>query len=151
MWTRENRGLYERKSARYPSDLSDAEWALIALLIPPAKARRAPPRGDERGSLRSGDRLPVARLAQRPAAEVHGARLSHAVGLGRHAGACPSRALPHGPGSLVGREVSPSAGVSDSQSLKGAENGARASTRRAITRAIRSKARSAISSSTLSA
>lgn len=29
MWTRENRGLYERKGARYPSDLSDAEWALI--------------------------------------------------------------------------------------------------------------------------
>lgn len=147
MWTRENRGLYERKGARYPSDLSDAEWALIALLIPPAKARRAPLRGDERGSLRSGDRLPVARLAERPAAEVHGARLSHAVGLGRHAGACPSRALPHGPGSLVSREVSPSAGVSDSQSLKGTEKGARASTRRAI----RSKARSAVSSSTLSA
>ena len=33
MWTRENRGLYERKGARYPSD---AEWALIAPLIPPA-------------------------------------------------------------------------------------------------------------------
>ncbi len=37
MWTRENRGLYERKGVRYPSDLSDAEWALIAPLIPPAK------------------------------------------------------------------------------------------------------------------
>ena len=37
MWTRENRGLYERKGTRYPSDLSDAEWALIAPLIPPAK------------------------------------------------------------------------------------------------------------------
>jgi transposase len=37
VWTRENRGLYERKSARYPSDLSDAEWTLIAPMIPPAK------------------------------------------------------------------------------------------------------------------
>ncbi len=37
MWTRENRDLYERKGARYPSDLRDAEWALIAPLIPPAK------------------------------------------------------------------------------------------------------------------
>ncbi len=37
MWTRENRGLYERKGARYPSDLRDEEWALIAPLIPPAK------------------------------------------------------------------------------------------------------------------
>ena len=36
MWTCENRGLYERKGARYPSDLSDAEWALIAPLISPA-------------------------------------------------------------------------------------------------------------------
>ena len=37
MWTRENRGLYERKGLHYPSDLRDAEWALIAPLIPPAK------------------------------------------------------------------------------------------------------------------
>ncbi len=37
MWTRENRGLYERKGLRYPSDLADEEWALIAPLIPPAK------------------------------------------------------------------------------------------------------------------
>jgi hypothetical protein len=37
MWTRENRGLYERKRARCPSDLSDAAWALIAPMIPPAK------------------------------------------------------------------------------------------------------------------
>ncbi len=37
MWTRENRGLYERRGARYPSDLSDEEWALIAPLVPPAK------------------------------------------------------------------------------------------------------------------
>ena len=37
MWTRENRGLYERKGVRYPSDLRDEEWTLIAPLIPPAK------------------------------------------------------------------------------------------------------------------
>ena len=37
MWTRENRGLYERKGLGYPSDLSDAEWGLIAPLIPLAK------------------------------------------------------------------------------------------------------------------
>ncbi len=50
MWTRENRGLYERKSARYPSDLRDA-WALIAPLIPPAK-RGGRRRGvDKRGSV----------------------------------------------------------------------------------------------------
>ena len=37
MWTRENRSLYDRKGLRYPSDLTDPEWALIAPLIPPAK------------------------------------------------------------------------------------------------------------------
>ncbi len=37
MWTRDNRGLYERKGVRYPSDLTDSEWALIEPLIPPAK------------------------------------------------------------------------------------------------------------------
>ena len=37
MWTRENRGLYDRKGLRYPSDLSDPEWALIEPFIPPAK------------------------------------------------------------------------------------------------------------------
>ena len=37
MWTRENRGRYDRSGLRYPSDLTDAEWRLIAPLIPPAK------------------------------------------------------------------------------------------------------------------
>ena len=34
MWTDENRKDYERKGLRYPSDMTDAEWALIAPLIP---------------------------------------------------------------------------------------------------------------------
>ncbi len=63
-----------------------------------ASARGGCARGAERGFLCFGDRLPVARAAQGPAAQVHGARLSHAVGLGRHAGAGYSRALPHDPG-----------------------------------------------------
>ena len=33
----ENSGLYDRKGLRYPSDLTDAEWDLVAPLIPPAK------------------------------------------------------------------------------------------------------------------
>ena len=37
MWTAETRGRYERRGLRYPSDLTDAEWALIVSLIPPAK------------------------------------------------------------------------------------------------------------------
>jgi transposase len=37
MWTNENRARYDRSKLRYPSDLADAEWAIIAPLIPPAK------------------------------------------------------------------------------------------------------------------
>ena len=37
MWTPEHRRAADRIGLRYPSDLSDAEWALIEPLIPPAK------------------------------------------------------------------------------------------------------------------
>jgi hypothetical protein len=37
MWTTENRARYDRNHLRYPSDLTDAEWALIEPCIPPAK------------------------------------------------------------------------------------------------------------------
>ena len=37
MWTTANRGNYKRDGLRYPSDLTDAEWALVEPLIPPAK------------------------------------------------------------------------------------------------------------------
>jgi transposase len=37
MWTTENRRRYDRSKLRYPSDLTDEEWALIAPVIPPAK------------------------------------------------------------------------------------------------------------------
>jgi transposase len=37
MWTQESRGRYDRSRLRYPSDLTDEEWALIGPLIPPAK------------------------------------------------------------------------------------------------------------------
>lgn len=37
MWTTENRARYDRSRLRYPSDLADEEWALIAPRIAPAK------------------------------------------------------------------------------------------------------------------
>ena len=37
MWTNENRGRYDRSRLRYPSDLTDEEWAYVAALIPPAR------------------------------------------------------------------------------------------------------------------
>src|ERR1700693_6256612 len=37
MWTHENRPRYNRDHLRYPSDLTDDEWAHVKPLIPPAK------------------------------------------------------------------------------------------------------------------
>jgi hypothetical protein len=37
MWTSKNRAHYDRSKLRYPSDLTDDEWALVEPLIPPGK------------------------------------------------------------------------------------------------------------------
>src|SRR4030095_9950644 len=37
MWTRKNRVRYDRSRLRYPSDLTDDEWAHVEPMIPPAK------------------------------------------------------------------------------------------------------------------
>ena len=38
MWTSRNRARYDRSKLRYPSDVTDEEWELIVLLIPPGKS-----------------------------------------------------------------------------------------------------------------
>jgi transposase len=40
MWTAENRKTYDRKAARYPSDLIDEEWVLIEPHLPPPRSTR---------------------------------------------------------------------------------------------------------------
>ena len=104
MWTRENRGLYERKGVRYPSDLRDEEWALIAPLIPPARhggrRREVDVREVMNGIfyvLGTGCQWRALPKDLPPKSTVHDYLMlwDHAVGLGRHAGAHPSRALPH--------------------------------------------------------
>jgi transposase len=37
MWTPEHRRAANRNGLRYPSDLTDDEWALVAAMIPPAR------------------------------------------------------------------------------------------------------------------
>jgi transposase len=37
MWTNESRARYDRSKLRYPSDLTDEEWAIIGPMIPRAK------------------------------------------------------------------------------------------------------------------
>jgi transposase len=152
MWTAEQRQVHERHGLRYPSDLTDAEWALVEPFIPPAR--------------RGGRRRTV------DAREVLNG-IFHVLATG-----CQWRALPKDlpPKSTVhdyltlwawdgtlkrlhhalfvqarermGKEASPTAATVDSQSVKSAEKGDRASIRRATTRARRSRARSGTSWST---
>lgn len=147
MWTAENRARYNRDKLRYPSDLTDEEWALVEPLIPPGK-----PGG--------GKRTVVMRNV------VDGVMYILSTG-------CQWRAIPKDlpPRSTLfdyldlwswdgtlerihhelyvkcrereEREASPTAAIIDSQSVKSAEKGGRASTRMATMRERRSRARSA--------
>jgi transposase len=152
MWTIENRARYDRSKLRYPSDLTDEEWSHVAPFIPPAK------RG---GNKRTVNVREV----------VNG--LMYILSTGCQWRAIPkdlgSRSTVHGyfelwtwDGTLdrihdalyvkcreqAGREASPTAAIIDSQSVKSAEKGGPRSTRRAMMRARRSRARSATYSST---
>ena len=44
MWTETTRGIYERKGARYATDLTDDEWAILEPLLPAQANRRGRPR-----------------------------------------------------------------------------------------------------------
>ena len=48
MWTPDNRRASDRRGLRYSSDLTDAEWALVAPLIRPAKRGGRPRKVDVR-------------------------------------------------------------------------------------------------------
>lgn len=150
MWTHENRGRYDRSKLRYPSDLTDEEWALVAPLIPPAKRGGNKRTVDEREVvdgvmyiLSTGCQWAALPKDLPPRSTVNDyfrrwdwdgtlERIHHALYV-----KCRERA---------GREASPSAAIIDGQSVKGAEKGGTRSTHRATTRARRSRARSATSS-----
>lgn len=148
MWTQENRTTYDRKGLRYPSDVTDGEWAIIKPLVPPAK------RGGRR---RSVDEREIVNA------------LMYVLETG-----CPWRHLPKDfpPKSTVfdyfmrwsydgtlerihdtlyvrareleGREASPTAAIIDSQSAKSAQKGGRKSTRPATMPGKRSRGSSVI-------
>src|SRR3954465_9456391 len=152
MWTNENRARYDRSKLRYPSDVSDEEWALVAPLIPPPK-----PGGNKRTRdmrevvnglmdvLSTGCQWRAIPKDLPPRSTVYGYfdRWDHDGTLGRihHALYVACR-------ELAGRDASPSAAIIDSQSVKSAEKGGAALTRRAMTAARRSGARSVMSWST---
>jgi transposase len=83
MWTSENRARYDRDELRYPSDVTDAEWALIEPLIPAAK------RGGRRRKtdISAEHRLPMALSSQGFSPARHGAPLLRRLELARGVGA----------------------------------------------------------------
>ena len=148
MWTKENRTRYDRSGLRYESDLTDAEWALVVGLIPPAKHGGARRTVDEREIvnglmyvLSTGCQWRAIPKDLPPRSTLWGyfdrwewdgtlERIHHALYL-----QCREQA---------GREASPTAAIIDSQSVKSAEKGGGQSIRPGTIRARRSEARSAI-------
>src|SRR3954468_15463507 len=155
MWTVEQRRTYDRAGLRYPSDLTDAEWALVEPFIPPARRGGRRRTVDVREVLNgilyvsaTGCQWRALPKDLPPRSTVHGYLTLWAWDgtLGRLHHALFVRAR-----ERAGREASPTAAIVDSQSVKGAENGGRASIRAATTRARRSRGRSGTSWSTRSA
>ena len=148
MWTIENRRRYDRSRLRYPSDLTDEEWALIGPLIPPAKRGGNKRTIDVREVLNGlifvlstgcqWASLPKD-LPPRSTVNDYFCRWNHDRTLDRihHALYVQCR-------ELAGREDSPTAAIIDSQSVKSAEKGG-PRTRLALMPGRRSKERSAIS------
>ena len=155
MWSVEQRRAYERDGLRYPSDLTDAEWALVEPLIPPAKRGGRERTVDVREVLNgifyvlaTGCQWRALPKDLPPKSTVHDylTRWAWDGTLGRLHHALFVRVR-----EQAGKEASPTAAIIDSQSVKGAEKGGRASIRRATTPARRSRARSGTSWSTRSA
>ncbi len=128
MWTKEHRRRYRREGGGFPSDLSDAEWAVLGPLIPAACPGGRPRKTDMRSAMNA---------------------ILYLLRTG-----CPWRYLPHdgfparstvynifrkfqadGTWATIwdqlypmlreheGRQGSPSAGIVDSQTIKSAEKG----------------------------
>jgi transposase len=155
MWKAEHRQAAKRDGVRYPSDLTDAEWVLVAPTIPPAKRGGRPRDVDVREVLNAilyvlstGCQWQALPKDLPPKSTAHHyfmlwdwdgtlERIHHALYVAVREQAC--------------REASPSVAIIDSQSGKAAQKGGLRSTRRAMMLARRSRVASATSWSTPSA
>lgn len=146
MWTEEARKQHAPRKERYPSDMTDAEWALIEPFIPPAARGGRPRRTNMREVmnavryvLRTGCQWRQLPKDFPPRSTVYGYfwewsrygvldRIHHALLV-----ACRE---------AEGREASPTAAIIDTQAAKATEKGGRTRILLASTRAKRSKASS---------
>jgi transposase len=152
MWKPEHRRAARRLGLRYPSDLTEGEWALIEPMIPPARRGGRKRSVDVREVLNAifyvlwtGCQWQALPKDLPPKSTVHDyldlwnwdgtlERIHHALYVEVR--------------EAAGREASPTAAIIDSQSAKGAQKGGLRSILRDTTRARRSRAASATSSST---
>lgn len=155
MWTKEHRQARDRRGLRYPSDLTDAEWALAGPLIPPAKRGGRRREIDMREVLNAvfyvlstgcqWDALPKDLPPKSTVYDYFSLWRSDRTLLRLH------QALYAQVREASGREPGPTVAILDSQSARAAQKGGRRSIRRAMTRPRKSPAASGTSSSTPSA
>lgn len=155
MWTAENRDKYERNGQRYPSDVTDKEWALVEPEMPPQRRGRRYPAADRREVLNAilyvlstGCQWRQLPKNFPPKSTVHEYLIDwHGDGTL----AKVHRALYEQVRTLEGRNPTATTAIVDSQSVKSAEKGGLASILPAMTRARKSRARSGTSPSIRSA
>jgi transposase len=147
MWTEAARKQHAPRKGRYPSDLTDAEWNLIAPLIPPAQ-RGGRPRETDMREVMNAVRYVLRTSCQwrqlpkdfPPRSTVYGYfwewsrygvldRIHHELLV-----ACRE---------TQGREASPTAAIIDTQAVKAAEKGGEDGIPLVTMRARKSKASSA--------
>ena len=146
MWTSENRPRYNRDKLRYPSDLTDAEWAHIEPQIPPAK-RGGRKRDVDMREVVNGVMYVLSTGCQwryAPKDFPSKTTLHRYFDLWSYDGTLERihHALYVKCRELEERDASPTAAIIDSQSVKSAEKGGRASTHLVTMRERRSRARS---------
>jgi transposase len=128
MWTEEHRAMYKRPAGRSPSRMTDAGWAVLKPLIPPASPGGRPRTTDMREAMDAILFVLRTGCTWRTLDEPCFPPRSTVYNIFRkfQKDGTWEKIWQHLRGMLrqeLGREASPTAGIIDSQTLKSAEKG----------------------------